>query len=59
VTGAVARKPWRVSPLILLFVFVPFVIEAVWVFWPALQGFWLALTRWDGLSAPTFVGQLP
>ncbi|MFB6723796.1 carbohydrate ABC transporter permease [Kribbella sp. NPDC056345] len=55
-TGTVARKPWKVSPLILVFVFVPFVIEAVWVFWPALQGFWLALTRWDGLSAPTFVG---
>ncbi|MFC9694172.1 carbohydrate ABC transporter permease [Kribbella sp. NPDC056951] len=50
------KKPWRVSPLILVFVFVPFVVEAVWVFWPALQGFWLALTRWDGLSAPTFVG---
>lgn len=49
-------KLHRVSPLILVFVFVPFVVEAVWVFWPALQGFWLALTKWDGLSAPTFVG---
>ncbi|WP_233712063.1 carbohydrate ABC transporter permease [Kribbella turkmenica] len=46
----------RVSPLILVFVFVPFAVEAVWVFWPAVQGFWLALTNWDGLSAPTFVG---
>ncbi len=26
------------------------------MFWPALQGFWLALTSWDGLSAPRFVG---
>ncbi|GAA1656603.1 sugar ABC transporter permease [Kribbella alba] len=50
------RRPWRVSPLILAFVFVPFAVEAVWVFWPALQGFWLALTNWDGLSAPKFVG---
>ena len=48
--------PRRVSPLILAFVLVPFVVEAVWVFWPALQGFWLALTSWDGLSAPRFVG---
>ncbi|MDX6284184.1 MAG: multiple sugar transport system permease protein, partial [Kribbellaceae bacterium] len=44
------------SPLILAFVFIPFAIEAVWVFWPALQGFWLSLTNWDGLSAPKFVG---
>ena len=26
------------------------------MFWPALQGFWLSLTNWDGLSAPEFVG---
>ncbi|MGW6279547.1 carbohydrate ABC transporter permease [Kribbella sp. NPDC055071] len=58
-TGGRGNKrngPRRVSPLILLFVFVPFAVEAVWVFWPALQGFWLALTDWDGLSAPRFVG---
>ncbi|MEU4194933.1 sugar ABC transporter permease [Kribbella sp. NPDC026611] len=55
--GSASRRTWRrVSPLILAFVFIPFVIEAVWVFWPALQGFWLALTSWDGLSAPRFVG---
>jgi multiple sugar transport system permease protein len=54
--SASRRTPRRVSPLILAFVLVPFVIEAVWVFWPALQGFWLALTSWDGLSAPKFVG---
>ncbi|HWD82772.1 MAG TPA: hypothetical protein VG497_27920, partial [Kribbella sp.] len=56
VTGSAARRTRRVSPLILAFVLVPFLIEAVWVFWPALQGFWLALTSWDGLSAPRFVG---
>ena len=48
--------PRTVSPLILAFVLVPFAVEAVWVFWPALQGFWLSLTNWDGLSAPRFVG---
>lgn len=26
------------------------------MFWPALQGFWLSLTNWDGVSAPEFVG---
>src|SRR4051794_26557830 len=46
----------RVSPLILAFVLVPFAVEAVWVFWPALQGFWLSLTDWDGVSAPSFAG---
>lgn len=38
------------------FVLVPFAVESVWVFWPALQGFWFSLTRWDGMSPPTFVG---
>ncbi|TWG09843.1 carbohydrate ABC transporter membrane protein 1 (CUT1 family) [Micromonospora taraxaci] len=34
----------------------PFAVESIWVFWPALQGFWFSLTRWDGMSPPTFVG---
>nr|WP_246382612.1 sugar ABC transporter permease [Micromonospora jinlongensis] len=38
------------------FVLVPFAVESIWVFWPALQGFWFSLTRWDGMSSPTFVG---
>jgi multiple sugar transport system permease protein len=45
-----------VSPLVLAFVLVPFLVEAVWVFWPALQGFYLSLTSWDGLAPPKFVG---
>ncbi|MFC8662409.1 MULTISPECIES: carbohydrate ABC transporter permease [Streptomyces] len=48
--------PRRTSPLVLAFVLVPLLAEAVWVFWPALQGFYLALTSWDGVSAPQFVG---
>lgn len=35
---------------------VPFAVESVWVFWPALQGFWLSLTSWDGLTPPQFIG---
>jgi multiple sugar transport system permease protein/raffinose/stachyose/melibiose transport system permease protein len=46
----------RVPPILLLFVLVPLLVEGFWVFWPALQGFWLALTNWDGVSAPQFVG---
>lgn len=46
----------RVPPVLLLFVLIPLLVEGFWVFWPALQGFWLALTNWDGVSAPRFVG---
>jgi multiple sugar transport system permease protein/raffinose/stachyose/melibiose transport system permease protein len=42
--------------VVLAFVLVPLLAEALWVFWPALQGFYLALTSWDGISAPHFVG---
>ncbi|MEV5383161.1 sugar ABC transporter permease [Streptomyces sp. NPDC052721] len=54
--GRRARGPRRTPPLVLAFVLVPLLAEAVWVFWPALQGFYLALTSWDGVSAPKFVG---
>ncbi|MET9012814.1 sugar ABC transporter permease [Streptomyces olivaceoviridis] len=54
--GRRARGPRRTPPLVLAFVLVPLLAEAVWVFWPALQGFYLALTSWDGVSPPKFVG---
>jgi multiple sugar transport system permease protein/raffinose/stachyose/melibiose transport system permease protein len=50
------RRSGRLSPLLSAFVLVPFAVESVWVFWPALQGFWLSLTRWDGLTPPQFIG---
>jgi multiple sugar transport system permease protein/raffinose/stachyose/melibiose transport system permease protein len=50
------RRSQRLSPLLVAFVLVPFAIESVWVFWPALQGFWFSLTRWDGLTPPQFIG---
>ncbi|MER5528592.1 sugar ABC transporter permease [Streptomyces sp. NPDC002677] len=55
-TWRAGRGPRRTPPLVLAFVLVPLLAEAVWVFWPALQGFYLALTKWDGVSAPQFVG---
>ncbi|MFD6563235.1 carbohydrate ABC transporter permease [Micromonospora profundi] len=50
------RRSARLSPLLVAFVLVPFLVESIWVFWPALQGFWFSLTRWDGMSPPAFVG---
>lgn len=47
-------KAW--SPLLAAFVLVPFAVESVWVFWPALQGFYFSLTRWDGLTPPEYIG---
>ncbi|MFJ4918899.1 carbohydrate ABC transporter permease [Streptomyces sp. NPDC088725] len=46
----------RVPPVVLAFVLVPLLAEGFWVFWPAVQGFWLSLTQWDGVTAPRFVG---
>lgn len=54
--GGRARGPGRVPPLVPAFLLVPLLVEAVWVFWPALQGFYLSLTDWDGVSAPRFIG---
>jgi len=54
--GRRAGGPRRTPALVLAFVLVPLLAEALWVFWPALQGFYLALTSWDGISAPRFVG---
>ncbi|MEU2618118.1 sugar ABC transporter permease [Streptomyces sp. NPDC007157] len=56
VRGGRVRGPRRTPPLVLAFVLIPLLAEAVWVFWPALQGFYLALTKWDGVSPPQFVG---
>jgi multiple sugar transport system permease protein len=50
----VRKRP--VPPVLLAFLLVPLAVEGFWVFWPALQGFWLSLTDWDGVSAPSFAG---
>lgn len=54
--GRRARGPRRTPPLVLAFLLLPLLAEALWVFWPALQGFYLALTNWDGVSPPEFIG---
>ena len=48
--------PVRPSPLIIAFVLVPLLVEAVSVFWPAIQGFYISLTNWNGVNPPSFAG---
>ena len=46
------RVPWPVWAFLL----VPAAVEAGWVFWPALNSFYLSLTKWNGLGPPQPVG---
>ncbi|WP_329459739.1 carbohydrate ABC transporter permease [Streptomyces sp. NBC_01497] len=50
------RGATRVPPVVLAFVLVPLLAEAFWVFWPAIQGFYLSLTDWNGVAPAKFVG---
>ncbi|MFI6350141.1 carbohydrate ABC transporter permease [Streptomyces sp. NPDC050560] len=50
------RRATGVPPAVLLFLLVPLLAEGFWVLWPAIQGFYLALTDWDGVAPATFVG---
>lgn len=53
--GAAAHRR-RVGPAVWAFLLVPLAIEAGWVFWPALNSFFLSLTSWNGAGTPEFVG---
>lgn len=48
--------PGRPSPLILAFVLVPLLVESISVFWPAIQGFYISLTNWNGVNPPSWAG---
>jgi len=59
--AARARRPRRtraerLSPLIIAFILVPLLVESLTVFWPAIQGFYISLTNWNGVNPPTFAG---
>lgn len=60
VTGAPARprlSRWRrVSPVIWVFLLIPLALELSLVFWPALNSFYISLTRWKGIGSPEFIG---
>jgi len=50
------RRRAGVPPVVWLFLLVPAVIEIAMVFWPALNSFYLSLTKWNGLGAAQPVG---
>jgi len=43
-------------PIVFAFVLIPFLIEAVGVFWPAIQGVGLSFLRWNGIAPAEPVG---
>jgi multiple sugar transport system permease protein len=49
-------RPFGPSPVLIAFVLVPLLVESVAVFWPAIQGFYISLTSWNGVNPPSFVG---
>lgn len=46
----------RVPPVVWLFLLVPLAVELFWVFWPALNSFWLSTTTWRGVGVAQPVG---
>ncbi|MFK4791801.1 carbohydrate ABC transporter permease [Microbacterium sp. ZW T5_56] len=46
----------RVPPIIWAFLLIPLVVELALVFWPAINSFYISLTKWNGAGAPEWVG---
>lgn len=46
----------RVPALVWVFLLIPLAVEVFWVFWPALNSFWLSTTNWRGIGAAEPVG---
>ena len=46
----------RVPPVIWFFLLIPLVLELAWVFWPAINSFYISLTKWNGAGVPEFIG---
>ncbi|WP_402845177.1 carbohydrate ABC transporter permease [Microbacterium sp. GXS0129] len=46
----------RVPPIIWGFLLIPLVVELALVFWPAVNSFYISLTKWNGAGAPEWVG---
>jgi multiple sugar transport system permease protein len=51
-----ARSKTLVQLTPYLFLIVPLVIYLIWIIGPMFYTFYLSLTKWDGLSAPEFIG---
>lgn len=56
--GSFVRRPVtsRVPPVVWIFLLVPLAVEVFWVFWPALNSFWLSTTSWRGIGAAEPIG---
>lgn len=60
--GATTRLPRRrgrlkrVPPIIWAFLLVPLLFEMALIFWPAVNSFYISLTKWNGAGAPEFIG---
>ncbi|ACQ79202.1 binding-protein-dependent transport systems inner membrane component [Beutenbergia cavernae DSM 12333] len=50
------RRLRRVPLVVWVFLAVPLVVELAWVFWPAINSFWLSTTSWRGVGVPESVG---
>lgn len=46
----------RVPPIIWGFLLIPLVVELALVFWPAVNSFYISLTKWNGAGVPEWVG---
>jgi ABC-type sugar transport system permease subunit len=46
----------RVPPVIWAFLAIPLATELALVFWPAINSFYISLTKWNGAGAPEFIG---
>jgi len=46
----------RVPPVIWGFLLIPLLLELAFVFWPAINSFYISLTKWNGAGAPEFIG---
>lgn len=56
VPSARRRRLTRVPPVIWAFLLLPLAFEVALVFWPALNSFYISLTKWNGAGDPEFIG---
>lgn len=53
---ATRHKLGRVPPVVWAFLLIPLAFELGFVFWPALNSFYISLSKWNGAGSPEFIG---